>query len=503
MSLRKQTIDFIKTNEEIQRRKKRNKIKTFYPDEGPLSWHNYPKHYLFFEAGKTYRERCMMAANRVGKTEGCTGYELALHLTGDYPDWWPGRRFDRPIRAWAAGTTAETTRDILQRKLVGPINEIGTGLIPGDSIVGEPKRDTGLPDAIDSVTVKHKSGDYSRLAFKAYKAGRKSFEGDEQDVILLDEECPLDIYVECLTRTMTTGGMVMLGFTPLEGISETVLMFMPGGQVVDPTVTGRFMVSATWEDAPHLSEKDKKELLSSYPPHMRDARSKGIPSLGSGAIYPISEDDILVDPFKFPDFWPRAYGFDVGWKATAAVWGAVDRENDILYLYSEYKKGFSEPPVHVQAINSRGDWIPGFGDPASRASSQRDGEKLLDEYRHLGLKLTIADNSVEAGLFDVYTRMVMGKIKVFKPLVQWLEEFRIYRRDDKGKVVKANDHLMDCTRYLVRTGIKKASLMPAELYHRRNHQEWQDSGNPIRDFLRDDSPRDFLRSDDTNDFLRR
>lgn len=473
--------------QEKYRRTLTRKLYTYYPEEGSLSRHEYPKHMMFFDAGRIYRERCFMAANRVGKTEGCTGYELALHLTGHYPDWWTGRRYDRPIRAWAAGTTSETTRDIIQRKLLGPITAIGTGLIPEADIV-DPKRDSGIPDAIGTVQVRHYTDGIedglSSLSFKAYKQGRKSFEGDEQDCIMLDEEPPADIYIECVIRTMTTGGLIMLGFTPLEGISETVLMFMPGGQISAPNVTGKFMVSATWDDAPHLSQKDKDELWSSLPPHQRDARSKGIPSIGSGAIYPVSETDILVDPFQFPDYWPRAYGFDVGWKATASVWGAVDRENDILYLYSEYKKGHSEPPVHVQAIKNRGAWIPGVGDPASRASNQRDGESLLNEYISLGLDLSLADNTVEAGLFDVYTRMVTGRLKVFKTLVQWLEEFRIYRRDEKGKVVKDNDHLMDATRYLVRSGISCARIMPVETYAIRNNIEQAEGYDPLRFGLR-------------------
>ena len=292
----------------------------------------------------------------------------------------------------------------------------------------------------------------SSLAFKAYKQGRKGFEGDEQDVIVLDEEPPADVYNECLMRTMTTNGLVLLGFTPLEGMSEVVMMFMPGGKKPREGETSKFLVTATWDDAPHLTQKDKDELMESLPVHQRDARSKGIPSLGSGAIYPIAENDILIKPFEIPEYYPRAYGFDVGWNFTAALWGAWDREADILYLWSEYKRGKAEPPVHVAAIKSRGDWIPGVADPAARASNQKDGTKLLEEYRALGLDLTQADNAVEAGIFDVYTRMVTGRLKVFNTLVAWLEEFRMYRRDKNGHVVKELDHLMDCVRYLVRSG---------------------------------------------------
>jgi phage terminase large subunit-like protein len=158
------------------------------------------------------------------------GYETTCHLTGLYPEWWPGRRFDRPVSAWASGTTHEKTKDILQKKLLGPINRLGTGLIPGDSI-GKTLAKPGVPDGLALAYIKHVSGDWSLLVFKSYDQGRKGFEGEEQDVIWLDEEPPMDVYVECLTRTMTNNGLIMLTFTPLEGMSEVVLSFLPGGEI--------------------------------------------------------------------------------------------------------------------------------------------------------------------------------------------------------------------------------------------------------------------------------
>jgi phage terminase large subunit-like protein len=446
--------------EEQRKRKERRHIDDFFPEAGPLRRELYPKHLAFFKAGTTFRERAIMAANRVGKTEGCTGYEASLHMTGEYPEWWEGRRFDHPVRCWFAGTTAETTRDILQRKLLGPLDNLGTGLIPFNSIVGEPKRDSGIPDGIETFNVRHSSGGLSRGQFKAYKQGRKSFEGDEQDVIVLDEEPPLDVYVECLLRTMTTNGMVILGFTPLEGLSETVLMFMPGGRITEEATSGKFIIGATWEDAPHLTKEAKAELWASIPPHQKDARSKGIPSIGSGAIYPLAEEDVLTDDFKVPEYWPKVYGMDVGWNCTASIWGVWDRETDTVYLTSEYKRGQAEPEVHTKAIKSRGEWVPGVIDPASAGSSQKDGTKLMEEYIELGLDLSAADNTVEAGIFEVYKRLTTGRLKVFRSCTRWLEEFRIYRRDKNGKVVKEGDHLMDCTRYLIMSGLEVAKVKP-------------------------------------------
>lgn len=208
---------------------KRRKLFTYYPDDGPLRRELYPKHLEFFRAGTEHRERLMLAANRIGKTEGVGGYETTLHLTGLYPDWWEGKRYDRGIKCWAAGDTSKTVREIIQDKLLGPPGSFGTGLIPGDLLLRVTPK-TGIPDAIDTIYVQHTKG-VSTLVLKSYDQRREAFQGTEQDLIWLDEECPLDIYAECLIRTMTTNGSIMCTFTPLQGLTDMVLSFLPGGKL--------------------------------------------------------------------------------------------------------------------------------------------------------------------------------------------------------------------------------------------------------------------------------
>lgn len=223
----------------------------------------------------------------------------------------------------------------------------------------------------------------------------------------------------------------------------------------------KYLVTCTWDEVPHLSKEVKEELWKALPPHQRDARSKGIPQLGSGAIYPVPESEITCDPFEIPEHWPRCYALDVGWNRTAALWLAIDRDSQTVYAYSEHYRGQAEPSVHAESIRARGDWIPGVIDPAARGRSQKDGEQLMQQYQDLGLNLITANNAREAGIYAVWQRLSGGRLKVFKTCQHWLAEYRLYRRDEKGQIVKVNDHLMDDTRYGVMSGLDIACTKPA------------------------------------------
>jgi hypothetical protein len=228
--------------------------------------------------------------------------------------------------------------------------------------------------------------------------------------------------------------------------------------------SSRYIVQAGWNDVPHLDEKTKQELLDSTPEYLRDARSKGEPTMGSGVIYPIPIADIEVKPFAIPFGWKKAYALDVGWNRTAALWGAQNPVDGTLYLYSEHYKGQQLPVVHAAAIKTRGEWIRGAIDPASKGSSQKDGKQLKAEYQSLGLILIDANNELESGLIACWQALALGQMKIFATLQSFKAEYRVYQRDERGRIVDGQaDHLMDCMRYLWRTWDRVASLPQAKM----------------------------------------
>ena len=422
-----------------------------------------PKHKTFFGATKDYNEVAFIAANRGGKTVA-GGYSMASFLTGIYPSWWNGRVFDHPIDAWVVGKDARSVRDTLQKELLGPVGEWGTGMLPAHTL-GRHYALQGTPQAIDIIKVKSKYGGWSELGFKNAQQDIGAFMGTSRDVVWGDEELPLMIYNECNIRTATVNGLMMLTFTPLHGLTELIINFCKNADYLtserpivamdqeDEQTVGakkrKAVIQVTWDDVPWLTEETKARLLEDTPLHLRDARSKGTPSQSAGNVYQTPLDNVVVEPFTIPESWPRMYALDVGWQRTAAVWGALDPATDTLYFYSEHYMGQELPAVHAHSIRSRGDWMHGVIDPASHGRSQLDGKNLISAYKDLGLNLREANNEVESGIMILDQRFAIGKAKIFKTMPNLMREYQLYRRDRNGKIVKENDHALDAIRYIV------------------------------------------------------
>jgi phage terminase large subunit-like protein len=426
----------------------------------------YPYQQKFHDTSKDSNQRLLMAANRIGKSY-CGAAEMSFHLRGIYPEWWKGRRYDQPITAWAGGVSNETTRDIVQAELLGSPDDpdaFGSGAIPKNYII-KTERKPGVPNAKSVALIRHVSGGNSSLHFKAYEMGQEKWQGRSVDVVWLDEEPGRDIYSQAVTRTLDRRGMVYMTFTPEAGMTETVAAFMNRIQ------SGQSLVNATWDDASekikslkgqkgHLSEAVMEQILSAYSPHEREMRRYGRPSIGSGLIFPVDESKIIIDPIEIKEHWPRIAAIDFGWDhPTAVVWCAVDRDEDVFYVYDCHRESKASPAVHAQTIRSRPHFIPiAYPHDGNRRDSMGN-PGLAEQYRNLGCNFLLehfsnppalgnnkGSNSIEEGLMAMLQSMEVSNFKVFSTLSSWFEEFRMYHRKG-GKVVPFRDDLMSATRY--------------------------------------------------------
>jgi phage terminase large subunit-like protein len=440
--------------------KKHNKLQQFRP---------YAKQNEFFTLGATKRERMFNAGNQLGKSDA-GAFETACHVTGLYPPWWEGRKFDHPILAWACGLTADKTMNINQLKLCGKPNTpdtLGTGLIPKSCFVTDPVLGRGTTGAFASVAVKHVSGGFSTLAFKAYEQGWQKFQGDGVEFIWLDEE-PDDfkVYTECQARLLATRGAMMITFTPLQGETELYQSFARGNDEDKGFVnmTGDDVLS---EPHGHLTQEEYDRAIVSFPAHEQAARRSGRPVMGSGAIFPIMRESIEIPPITEPlGHWRLGWGIDFGGMGGAsrkfshpfaAVLGFYDPVTDILYIAHALQLKNMMPIQHADAMKRICAGAPVFWPhDGHRRTGDDSPETTAGLYRGLGLRMWAqhatfpqGGYATEAGIMEMQQRFTSGRLKVCTHLLDWWEEFVSYHRDEKGDIVKVHDDLMSATRILV------------------------------------------------------
>lgn len=417
----------------------------------------YVKQNEFFSLGM-FRERLFMAGNQLGKTY-CGAFEASVHLTGLYPDWWKGRRFDHPVRAWAAGESSTLVRDVQQKLLCGEPGvdtAFGTGMIPKDCFVDTPSLARGVTDAYDTIQVKHFTNGVedgiSILRFKSYEQGRKKFQGETVDFIWGDEEPPMDVYSEMLTRITATKGMVFITFTPLLGMSEVVSRYLN-----EPSPDRAYVVM-TIDDALHFTPEERAKVIAGYPAHERDARSKGIPLFGSGLVFQIIESSIIEPAIiEVPEHWFKIWAIDFGighpFAATLLLW---DKDADCIHVHAAVRmvdEGAGSLPIqHAKAMKKIAAAVPVAWPQDGTQREKSTGKPLAALYKAEGLLMlaehaTWPDGSVstEAGVMEMLDRMTTGRFKVASHLTEWLEERRMYHRKD-GEIVKERDDLMSASR---------------------------------------------------------
>ncbi|MHB8413992.1 MAG: terminase large subunit domain-containing protein [Acidiferrobacteraceae bacterium] len=435
---------------EKRRRAARNRLAAYTPYTFQARLH---------AASAAHQQILLCAANRIGKSYG-GAMELAFHMTGLYPEWWEGRKHERPISCWAAGTTNEKTRDILQAALLGdPKNPaaFGTGAVPGDLVTGT-MRKPGIPAALSSFTVRHVSGGNSVCAFKAYEMGAEAFMGESLDIVWLDEEPDEAIYSQCVIRVLDRQGYVYMTFTPEKGGTSLVQRFM---EELGP---GQLVLNGTWDEAPHLDAKAREQALAAIPEYEREMRSKGVVRLGSGNVFRVQESTLRVDPFDIPTSFYWIGGMDFGMDhPTAFVKCALDRDTKTFYVVDCYRQSDKILSVYVKDGREFFGSINVAWPHDGRKRDPGSGDGLAMQYRRGGIRMlpTHFSNppgigqhegqggfSIEPGIQAMESAMTAGRFKVFDTPANsaWFQEYRMYHRND-GNIIDVRDDLMAATRY--------------------------------------------------------
>lgn len=430
-----------------------HQLECYKPYPKQLEFHNCKKREILFQAG-----------NQLGKTIAGS-MQWAMHLTGQYFDGYSGRRFTTPVTLWAAGESGESTRDSIQKLLLGPPGDFGTGSIPKESIV-DYKMARGVPDLVDYVVVQHgkvRKHDKSYLYLKSYGKGRERWQAVTIHGVWFDEEPDPDVYSEGVTRTNKHMGPVIITFTPLKGMSDVVSRFLlPAAN--DKGAQHREVVKMGINDVPdaplgHYTKDQKEQIINSYSEHERNARAFGEPFLGSGKVFNIPEEEIRCSPFEIPPHFRRLGGLDFGWgdHPTAGAFIAYDSEADIIYLYDGYRSKETGIATHASALRNRSRGKIRFSWPHDGLQKDKSsGVQIAQIYRNEGLDL-ISEHAqfpgergmgLEAGIFEMEGRFKTGRLKVFSTVEPFFEEYRGFHRLD-GQIVKVRDDLISALRYAI------------------------------------------------------
>jgi len=448
----------------------------------------------FHAAGLKARERLFLGGNRTGKTFAVC-VELAMHLTGRYMDDWNGYRYKRPISAIASSINLKDTRDILQKNLF--VGHPAKGIPPAieSSLIVE-KSNANIAGAYDTVLIRHKSGGLSELKFKAFEQGASSFQGVQADFIHLDELPSYEVYLEALTRTAAFDHektFITLTMWPEKGYTDMLAHFMdnaPAGEIRKE----RFYIVASWADNKYLPKEEADRLRESYPAWQIEAREHGVPVFGHGKVFTMPEEEIFMEPFEVPAPWHQVYGLDLS-SSSNGTWGAVllaiDRDNDIVYAMRDYERSDLTPMEHAYNIKQMvPEWCVGMNDPAGAGENMHTKEKTLDFLKDTcGLTLINAykaNGTKEATIADIYMRYRSDKFKImYAPAKKnedgtttpergcrhLVREWRQYARDDKGNILKKNDHTIDALLYAL-----------GGLYHAVNQSSYDDDFSSDPDF---------------------
>ena len=441
---------------EMERRHREDKLRYYQPHPKQLEFHRCDK-----------RNRWALGGNRTGKTE-VGAAEAAWFARGTHPF----KKINRPMNGWVVSLTNEVQRDVAQQKVLSYLNP---EWIKGVKM-REGKADDPDHGVIDFLLVESVHGGLSTIGFKCCEQGREKFQGTSQDFIWFDEEPPLEIYQECVMRTLDCKGYIWGTMTPLKGLTwvyDTIYLNASD----DPEV---WYIAMSWEDNPYLSKEEVSRLTATLTDEELEARKHGKFVALSGLVYKEFHEEIhVIDPFPVPREWMDTISIDPGMDAPlSAHFYAVDHDGNVFVVGEHYQKGWNIVQ-HMKAIDNVAralDWkrdvrdhLSCIMDAAADQHSLQSERSVAEVFRENGMNVnTNVNKSKWAGIQRVKEYLMLqphydeqrwprGKPKlfIFRTCTAMIKEIKQYRwREDIGnggreEPIKKNDHAMDDLRYYI------------------------------------------------------
>jgi len=450
---------------EMQYRQKYRRIDFYRPNDKQREFHN-----------SLAKELMLRAGNQQGKTHAA-GAQMAMDALALYPEWYEGRRFikpppiERPIdfMGWAACTSQVKTRDGAQLKLLGPVGDedgMGTGLIPLDNITGRPIMARGVSDCVDSISLRRETGGKAMIRFKTYPMGREAFQGEPVDVPWLDEDVSREdasIYGEVLARLTTTRGRIICSMTPLLGLSPLRKRFKQklGSSMQEVLMT---IYDCAVSKGGHIPDEEIEQIIKDTPESERDTRIFGADMAGEGAVFSVPTERIKHsrDVAEIPPYWAWGWGFDFSHGGLsdsahpfAAVLGAWDRDNDVIYIVDAKRMAKALPINHYEALHKHPYFKAPVLWPHDGGTHTAAGITIAATYKKLGFNMLAKHSTFPDGGYDFYagieemeTRFAAGKLLIARHLTEIFDEYAGYHKEN-GQVHKVDDDLLSAMRQLV------------------------------------------------------
>lgn len=408
----------------------------------------------------SHSKECMLTgANQAGKSTALM-MKFTYHMTGLYPSWYTGIRFDKPVTAALGGETAQSTRDLLVNRLLGPPEDRGAGYFPMGTF--DPSEDItrmtgGVANQVDYFRVKHhdKYGNfdgYSKAYVFSYSTGWRRLQGYSLDLVAIDEEPEMMVYEELSARTNATGGHVDIAMTPLRGETELYLMFE------DPEQEIKELINYDITRATHMDEGQREHLLKKYENNpLAEARLYGRPVASQGLIYNIPQHLLMTEDFQVPDNFNQIIGIDLA--HTVGKWSAVkmgtDRNSGITYVIQDFKaEDITVADFASRLLGMGGGSIPvAWPHDAMRQTSSgtvvsqlRDfGVNVLPEAAHMVDKMTGTKSRAVMTIIETALDMMSQGMLTFmaRGTQELMQEMRRYRHKEGKIVPRQEDHCID------------------------------------------------------------